>query len=206
MEVAVLAGGPGKRLGGVYKPVVEVCGKPAVVLLAENLGEAASSFILVVHDSVQKRVLEDVLARYPVATRYRVLLDEVPVRAPLAGLYTALRNSRSEFLGVAPADTPFLRGSSLLKLRSLAEGYDGAVPVWPNGYVEPLIAVYRVPRALAAVASALSSGRLRVMDALGKLNVRFIPIGEVFADPERETFNLNRPEDYEKARKLCGSV
>ena len=101
---------------------------------------------------------------------------------------------------------PALSASFLAALLSAAEsnGAAATLPAGPSGRLEPLCAVYqRVPCLMAAEESiALGEHTPRAM--LDKVATRYVQFDE-FANlrgSEHFFINLNRPEDYERARKL----
>ena len=79
------------------------------------------------------------------------------------------------------------------------------IPRWPNGYIEPLHAVYQTKLALEAAENALTEGKLKVRALIEKLQgVRYIStIAIQQLDPELLTFfNINTPADLNKAITL----
>jgi molybdenum cofactor guanylyltransferase len=113
---------------------------------------------------------------------------------PLAGLEAALLSSQSEFGDalniVVGCDMPGLRAAWLRQLLSTAQDTDAlcAAARDARGKVHPLCAVYRTA-CLPVVQNALDSGRLRLMDLLGRLRAVEVPIGDLIA-------NINTPAEW----------
>ncbi len=133
-----------------------------------------------------------------------VVPDEIPGRGPLAGIYTALLKSRTEFNIVLGCDLPFVNGRMLtyLAVRALNSGSDVTVSCSRDGRPQPLCAVYR-RRALYAVRTRLALGANKVSGFFHMVHCNAIP----WRDVARAGFtpsvfdNMNTPEEYEYARK-----
>ncbi|MDH5459844.1 MAG: hypothetical protein OEW71_02260, partial [Candidatus Bathyarchaeota archaeon] len=76
------------------------------------------------------------------------------------------------------------------------------IPRWPNGYIEPLQAVYCTKPALEAAKNALSEGKLDIRSMVEKLRgIRYVSTLVLQQlDPTLRTFfNVNTPLDLKKA-------
>jgi molybdopterin-guanine dinucleotide biosynthesis protein A len=203
LEVAILAGGEGKRLRNSYKPLLRICGKPILMNLIEKLEKLEPSIIIVVHTEEQENKLKVELEALKRRTNIRIIRDAINSQASLIGLYTALTSSTGDAVIVIPSDTPFLEASSLLRLKAKIQDFDAAIPIWPSGYIEPLIAIYRVVPTLEAVKESLSKNMLQISSTLKRLRINYVPVDQVFSRPKIETFNINTYEDMERAEKIC---
>ena len=79
------------------------------------------------------------------------------------------------------------------------------IPRWPNGYIEPLHAVYQTELALKAAKNAVIEGKLKVRALIEKLQgVRYVSTMIIQKlDPELLTFfNINTPLELIKAISL----
>ncbi len=132
------------------------------------------------------------------------LSDDVAGRGPLAGIYTGLRRTRTEFNLFLSCDLPFMEAAFLHVLcqRALASQADVTVPLSPSGGVEPLCAVYR-RRALQAIRASLDAGENKVSRFFSRVRCEIIPWPEIancgFAPRIFE--NMNTPEDYAAAKR-----
>jgi molybdopterin-guanine dinucleotide biosynthesis protein A len=133
-----------------------------------------------------------------------VVPDELPGRGPLAGIYTALLKSRTEFNIVLGCDLPFVNGRMLAFLvgRAMNSGSDVTVPCSRDGRPQPLCAVYR-RRALYAVRTRLALGANKISGFFPMVHCNAIPWREVAgAGFTPSVFdNMNTPEEYEYVRK-----
>lgn len=90
-----------------------------------------------------------------------------------------------------------------------ARGADAAIPQWPNGYIEPLHAVYKVSPALSAAEKAMGEGRLTIRAMIAGLGkVVYVGTDELRRfDPELSTFfNINSQKDLRTAVKMLRTL
>jgi molybdopterin-guanine dinucleotide biosynthesis protein A len=129
--------------------------------------------------------------------------DTGEYRNPLNGLASGITVLDSEFSVVLACDTPFITGRVLKLLFKKADGFDAAVPRWPNGYIEPLHSVYRnksVKEALPRIMEDENAGVSGLVRALP--SVRYVRLEEIRSvDPNLACFlNVNTLQDLECAR------
>jgi len=184
LTAAILAGGQGRRLGGVVKGLILVDAKPIIARVAEILKPFVGETIVISNDIQAYQFLE--LPIFP---------DEEVDRGPLQGIVTALQNAAAERVLVVPCDMPFITENAIRTLLSYAPEAEAVVPLSAKGW-EPLFAIYSracIPAALAV----LNSGRRRVIDFLPEVNTVYLP-AEKFEDSL--WFNINTPADFQKAQ------
>ena len=150
LMVAVLAGGEGRRMGGV-KALRPFRG---TTLLAHAVAQArrwSDRVVVVVRDAAQAGA----------ATDAPLIFDEPGIEGPLAGLAAALRHAQAagaDLLLTTPCDTPNLPLD--LPQRLAAALTDDAAVVAPeaDGRLEPALALWR-PAASRALGAYLGAGR-----------------------------------------------
>ena len=121
------------------------------------------------------------------------LSDEVPGNGPLAGVATALNKISSPRLVVLAVDLPAMTADFL---RTLARGdAAGMVPRWPDGFFEPLAAVY--PKTAAgAAADALHRGEFALQPFVRRLVADGTATARAITPTETGLFaNWNHPDD-----------
>lgn len=194
----ILAGGAGNRIGG-DKPLIDFKGKKLIHYVIEAASSVSDEIIVVVDEDEEKKfktiVPEDV----------EVIVDQISGGGPLIGLYSGLRQIRSEYAVALPCDSPFLNLEVLRFLLCKARGVDAVIPQWPNGYIEPLHSIYKVSAALKCSEEALGEGKSRIHDMIDRLEKTiFVSIESIRKfDPELLTFfNINSLEDLEKAETI----
>ena len=187
----VLAGGRGSRLGRVYKPIIAFGGTPLILRILSCFTSYVNEVIVCVRDVGQASVLARLLP-----CSVRLAIDVLADYGPLAGIYTGLLHSSCELAYIAPADAPYISLSTYGKLEEFVmAGYDAAVPEWPNGYVEPLIAVVRTAAASRAAKELVELGVRRVSKLYRHVRTKYVPVHYLSRNPEVEFLNLNRVND-----------
>jgi len=95
----VLAGGQGRRMGGIDKGLVELDGRPMIAHVLERLRPQVADVLINANQN---------------AERYAAFGDPVVADAiggfagPLAGLHAGLARATREFAATVPCDSPFL--------------------------------------------------------------------------------------------------
>jgi len=92
-----------------------------------------------------------------------------------------------------------------LLLLDLCGGKNAVIPRWPNGYIEPLQAVYRTKPALEAAKNVLGEGKFNMRSMIDSLGgIRYISTLVLQQlDPKLKTFfNINTPLDLKKAEYM----
>ena len=105
----ILAGGLGRRMGGVDKGLKPLRGRPMVAWVAERLAPQVDELLINANQNT---------ADYQ-ALGYPVVRDQIPDFAgPLAGLHVALSTARHELVATAPCDSPFLPTDLVARLHA----------------------------------------------------------------------------------------
>lgn len=192
----LLAGGRSRRYGSP-KALAEVGGRTLVERGLATLEEATDTAVIVANEPG------------PLAFTGRPVRPDVrPGTGVLGGILTALAWAGEQDrpgATVLACDMPFV---SPALLRRLAEDAGPALvsiaeSEGPRG-LEPLCAVYGTGCA-GAVAAALDRGERAVISFFADVEVRRLPLEEVrrFGDPDRLFFNVNRPEERQRAEELA---
>lgn len=198
MNAAILVGGAGRRLGGVEKGKLVICGKTVVERLLNTLRDFNT--VIVCRDEEQ-------------AGKYgefkNVIVDEFRGMGPLAGIHAALKHFGDSVLVVA-ADMPFLRREVALTLweERVRSDADALIPVWGCGKMEPLLAVYS-SKTLPEIEKSLEKGETKVLAPIMRLEkVIFYGIERLKDVDEKlvSFFNINTPDDLKRADELCWSM
>lgn len=183
----VLAGGKSSRMGRP-KALLPFAGEPLLLHITRVLGGWFSDVVVVAAPGQQ-------LPSLPV----RLVHDVIAHQGPTGGLYYGLQAAANEVSFVCSCDLPFLNFSLIAHLASRLSGYDAVVPEWENR-LQPLHALYR-KSVVPLLQEQLNRGELRVSDFCEKARTRIVTTDELRQfDPEGSSFfNLNTPEDYQKA-------
>lgn len=99
VAAVILAGGQGRRMGGVDKGLIDYRGRPLIEWVLAALTPQVDEVVISANRNLEAyaayghRVLPDTLPDYP---------------GPLAGVLAAMQSVEAEWLVVAPCDTPHL--------------------------------------------------------------------------------------------------
>lgn len=189
----ILAGGLGRRMGGIDKGLQELRGRPMVAWVAAGLGAQVDELLINANQN---------LDRYG-AFGYPVVPDQIPDFAgPLAGLHAALSAAQHPLVVTAPCDSPFLPKDLVSRLHAglLAAGADLAVA---KTFDQPHPVFCLCQRAvLPHLTEFLASGGRKVDRWYATLKVV-----EVAFDDEVEAFeNINTREELARFESGTGSA
>ncbi|NPA23117.1 MAG: molybdenum cofactor guanylyltransferase [Crenarchaeota archaeon] len=135
----VLAGGRGSRLG------IDKC---LIILRGKSLLEHRVKSLLTLFDRVFILCKDNYpILRHMENQKVIVLRDMFKIRHPLSGIITAALILKIKYTHVltCPVDLPYFTSEPVKYLCSLVTDYvDCVIPIWRNGHLEPLTAVYSV--------------------------------------------------------------
>ncbi|MBA4358679.1 MAG: molybdenum cofactor guanylyltransferase [Desulfovibrio sp.] len=198
---AILAGGQAKRMHGAVKALLDVGGQTILDRLLATLSGRFAEILLVVKEP------EAFLPLQPNAP-WRLVQDATPGRSSLTGIHTALANSGTEHVFITACDTPLLRPALLSALLlHLRPGDDVVLPRKPDGYFEPLCALYS-RRCLPHIEAQLSRQDYKIIRFFDQVRVSPLPVESLLkADPGLVSFrNANTPEDLALLRQAAQTL
>jgi len=180
----VLAGGQGRRMGGVDKGLQPLRGKPMAQWALERLAPQVAEILINCNQNL------DAYARFG----YRLVPDEIGGFAgPLAGLHASLKAAAHPLVVTVPCDSPFLPSDLVSRLHQHLKGKDLAVAK-TGDQPHPVFSLVRKD-VLANLEAFLRSGG-RKIDAW-YASLRTV---EVSFDDEADAFrNINTLEELGKA-------
>lgn len=147
----VLAGGAGRRMGGVLKPLIRVGGEPMLSRVIKAVADAEPIVV------VGPRELADHLP-----ATVRLTREEPPGSGPVAAIAAgACLLGDVDWVAVTGGDLPFLTPDSLALLRQNAR--EAAVYVDDEGRRQSMVTVWRaraLMRALGTGPSGLEQGKV----------------------------------------------
>ncbi len=184
----MLAGGNSRRFGG-RKAFFKVDGKPMIQHVVESVSKLSDEILI-----SYKLGHAELMEMFP---RAKIIQDEFDRKGALTALVSSLPEVKSRYVAIATCDCPRIKPEVLRLLLGNARGHDGAIPRWPNGYIEPLQAVYRTKKLQAAVQKVWGEERMKLTDVLDMLlDLVYVSTEEIKkVDPKLESFlNVNTPK------------
>jgi molybdopterin-guanine dinucleotide biosynthesis protein A len=182
------------------KGLRELGGEPLVRHVIRRLLSLVDEVLLVVGSEGQRAHYSEFIGG-----EIKILVDLYGNGSPLVGAITGFKHARGEYALVTGCDMPFVSPDVVKLLFDEGEGFNGAVFQWPNGWIEPLIAVYRVEPSLKAAQDLYRSGNLRIrMILLEMSNVKKIPIKALRAmDPDLLTlYDIDTEDTLLRAEEM----
>jgi molybdopterin-guanine dinucleotide biosynthesis protein A len=174
----ILAGGQGRRMGGVDKGLKLLRGKPMVQWVIERLAPQVAELLVNANQNL------DQYARFG----HRVIPDEIGGFAgPLAGLHRGLSEASHALVATAPCDSPFLPRDLVARLHAALEAHGAEIAVAKTGeQPHPVFCLCR-KSVLPGLTVFLSSGGRKIDTWYSTLQVV-----EVAFDDEVDAFsNVN---------------
>jgi len=114
---------------------------------------------------------------------------------PIAGIYSSLYNSSSDWNLLVSVDVPFVNDELFRYLILNIGEFDCIIPEHTGG-IEPLVGLYH-KQALPVLKEMISCCDYKLMNLLRKLNTRFLDCNSLTKKYPRLFMNINRPEDYQ---------
>ena len=182
----VLAGGLGRRMGGVDKGLVELDGRPMVAHVIARLLPQVSSILVNANQNAE---------RYA-SLGHPVVPDAVGGFAgPLAGLHAGLAHTKTAFAVTVPCDSPFLPEDLVARLADGLHLSDAQLAVARTGeQPHPVFALVRAD-VLPHLASFLAGGGRKIDAWYAALRVVEVP----FDDCADDFRNINTRDELAAA-------
>jgi molybdopterin-guanine dinucleotide biosynthesis protein A len=180
----VLAGGLGRRMGGVDKGLQPLRGKPMVQWVLERLRPQVDEVLINANQNLETYA----------AFGHRVIPDDIAGFAgPLAGLHAGMKASAHPLVATVPCDSPFLPQDLIFRLKSQLGSNDLAVAK-TGEQPHPVFALVR-RHCLESLEAFLAQGGRKIDAWYASLKVV-----EVSFDDEADAFrNINTREELKGA-------
>ena len=178
----ILAGGQGRRMGGVDKGLKVLRGKPMVAWVLERFAPQVDEVLINANQNLE---------RYA-ALGHRVIPDEIAGYAgPLAGLHRGLTEAAHPFVATVPCDSPFLPRDLVPRLRAALERNEAEIAVAKTGeQPHPVFCLCR-KRVLPGLTDFLAAGGRKIDAWYAKLKV----VEVAFNDNPDGFSNINTGEE-----------
>lgn len=180
----ILAGGLSSRMGE-DKSTMLFRGKPLILYSIEALSPLC-----------EKVIISSNLSLYGF-TGCEVWPDELPVQAPINGVYSCLKRSGTDWNIVLTCDMPFAGSPLFAYLLEHDQDADAVIPVHDHGLMEPLCGLYH-RSALDILEARVINEQFSIIKLLQSIRCRFVNIGPDLEFYHKNMFsNLNSPADLD---------
>lgn len=182
----ILAGGQGRRMGGVNKGLVEFKGRPMVDHAIERLKPQVDELLINANQNVEeyKRL------------GHTVISDSVQGFAgPLAGLQSGMLAAHHELVATAPCDSPFLPRDMIARLKNDLMAADAQLAVAVTGsQAQPVFCLCKKDL-LPHLTAFLENGGRKIDAWYASLKVAEVD----FSDEAEAFMNINTRQELEQA-------
>lgn len=186
IEAIILAGGKSSRMGS-EKGLVYISNVRFIDRIVETLLEVFEK-VSIIANSIHYNYLN-----------LPVIEDEIKNKGPLAGIYTALKNTTLRKIFVVSCDIPFISAALVRFICVKSIGYEITVPSH-FGKTEPLCGVYSLS-CKDKLKLKIINNQLSVRKALYRFDTNVVNISN---EPFYKPFilsNLNTPQEVEECEK-----
>ncbi len=192
----ILAGGANSRLPGMKKGFYEIGGRSIMDRIYGIFAEIFDETIIVTNDIAEFTGYDCMIAS-----------DIDPSRCALAGLYTGIFHASCDRVFAMGCDTPFMKKEVIDYILEQADGSHDVVVPEAEGGLEALAAVYS-RNCLPLIRKNLADRKYMIKKFYVKNRTKVIPKEEIQKiDPAmRSFFNVNTPEDLEKAYEMAEAI
>jgi len=182
----VLAGGQGRRMGGVDKGLQSLRGRPMVTWVLERFAPQVDEVLINANQNLEEYA----------AFGHRVIPDEIGGFAgPLAGLHRALSEASHGLVATVPCDSPFLPLDLVPRLMgTLERGAAELAVAKTHQQPHPVFCLCR-RSLLPHLTSFLREGGRKIDAWYSSLRVVEVP----FDDEEDAFRNINTPDELASA-------
>jgi len=192
----ILAGGVSSRFGQ-DKGLLQLANKPLITHVLDAISTIVDEKMVVASSKVQAENYAKALG-----SDVNVLIDVDDAQSPLVGALTGFKEAHGRYALLLSCDTPFVSRDVVSLLFEVCINRNAVIPRWPNGYIEPLQAVYCTKPACEAAKNALNEGKLNMQSMVDRLRgVRYVStlVLEQLDLELRTFFNINTPLDLRNA-------
>jgi len=147
----ILAGGEGKRVGGVDKGLIEYRNRPLIEHVIDTIKPQISDLVISANRNTE---------RYQRYTGKVISDGSQQYLGPLAGIDAALPHCAYERVLVVPCDTPFLPGDIINRFLS-GQPDKNLYIAESNNKLQPVMLIHKA--LLASIRRSLDSNELRLM-------------------------------------------
>lgn len=185
----ILAGGKSSRMGA-DKGLQELCGKPLIQYAIDALSGLCSTIIISSSSEAYQ------------ALGYKVVGDVFPGIGPMGGIYSALKQSKTDMNLVLSCDLPFVTQELMSYILQNSNGFKVTIPWMGGQHYEPLCGFYHLST-LDQIGDYIKNANYKLPDLFEEISINKLDINnksEFYK--EYLFFNVNSKNDLETAENL----
>ena len=194
ISAAILTGGSGSRMNGIYKPELIIGEKSIIVTQIEVLNQ----------------IFDEILICGKTTKTYNnlpVYPDIYQGIGPIAGIYSALKYSKNPYVFIFSGDMPFIDKNLIIEMINFTKSnqeknYKAVIPYYDNK-IEPLHSIYNI-NLLLKVENNINLNQYSVRKIFDDENVFKFFINLSYKT-EKVFFNVNLKSEYIKALEYAKS-
>jgi molybdopterin-guanine dinucleotide biosynthesis protein A len=181
----ILAGGSGKRFGGISKSGIIIDGETIYSRIISTIKTFFGEIIIVTNNPLEFNEI----------SKYKIVRDVFSNQGPLGGIHAALKSSKGKAIFVFAGDMPFLNKRIIARqIRIFKEGFNDILVPRIENYIEPLHAIYKVSILNNLENYLKGDGSRAVRDFLNNMNTGYMRLYNTQSNIRAFT-NINFPED-----------
>lgn len=185
----ILAGGRSSRMGA-EKGLQELCGKPLIHYAIEALSGLCNTIIISSSSEAYHSL------------GFKVVADVIPGIGPMGGIYSTLRQSKTEENLVLSCDLPFASVELLSYILENSKGYKVAVPWLGDQHYEPLCGFYHLS-ILDQINAFIENNNYKLPDIFDEIRINRLVINNELDFYHANLFlNVNSKHDLTLAENL----
>lgn len=211
LAIAILVGGKSSRFGS-DKGLFEISGKPLISYQLETLSDLNYNIFLIANSIKQ---VQDYMNKIDFKLLTGFIIDEKDktshgtVYTPMIGLYSAFKELKKlnykKVLALS-CDIPLIKKEVIIYLIEQCKNYDCCIPQWENDFLEPLVAIYPIKKAVKTAKKNLKNKSYKLTNLLGTTwRTNFLSIEQQIKTLDENLFtfiNINEPNDLEKYKEI----
>jgi molybdenum cofactor guanylyltransferase len=185
----ILAGGKSSRMGA-EKGLQELCGKPLIQYAIEALSGLCKSIIISSSSDAYHSL------------GYKVVADVFPGIGPMGGIYSSLKQSKTEKNLVLSCDLPFVTAELMSYILENSRGFKVAIPWLGHQHYEPLCGFYHLS-ILDQISDYIQHTNYKLPDLFEEISINKLVISNKLEFYKENLFlNVNSKHDLFTAENL----
>ncbi len=188
----ILCGGKSKRMGK-NKALLMLEEKYVITYVIELLSQFCNNLLI----STNSKDLDFL--------KIKTVPDEFQNIGPIAGILSALRQSKTDKNIILSCDTPFINKDIIKYMLANSKNYDVVLPVF-NEHLQPMTGIFS-KNIIPLIENEIKAGNFIPPRIFEKGNLNKLKIDKNLKGWHKHLFfNINKPTDYEKAKEIIKNI